>query len=456
VLLVTLCTSWVIGISLVGYLTLVANQHRSTHHSQAWAACIPVLEAGIEEALTQLNYNGEGVSNAVAHGWISANGVYFKSRTVGTDGSYVETTINTNAASSPVITAKGYAAAPKNTGVPMGNQNSPFGMILGVLGQQSSAALVGRTVVVATSLQAGRGGPGGIRAKGKVTFIGGGSLDSFDSSDANYSNNGQYDPAKRKANGIVLSNSSAADAIHVDDAYIYGMLTTGAGGGTVTIDAGAVGDTDWNTSGVTGQSGLNRIQTGHQTGDANVQFDDVVVPFSFGSGSTPIMGTVAGTNYTYVVNGAVNSRWNIDNVNLSSGKSLIITGGDVTLYCNGNFTTSSSGYVYVAPGASLKLYVGGSLIVSGTGINNGAGNASKLSVYGLSTSAQTWAYSGSSAFIGMVYAPYANFSFSGTAGAMGSFSANTVNISGGASLHYDEHLGGGSSSEYVAVAWNEM
>src|SRR5437763_7727882 len=69
VLLVTLCTAWVIGIALVSYLTLVANQNRTTYHSQSWSGCIPVLEAGIEEALTQLNVNnGEGVANAVSRG----------------------------------------------------------------------------------------------------------------------------------------------------------------------------------------------------------------------------------------------------------------------------------------------------------------------------------------------------------------------------------------------------
>src|SRR5258705_99475 len=99
VLLVTLCTSWVIGIALVSYLTLVANQNRTTYHSQTWNTCIPVLEAGVEEALTQLNFNnGEGVNYAATHNWVLTNGVYFKSRTVGTDGSYFEATIDPNAA----------------------------------------------------------------------------------------------------------------------------------------------------------------------------------------------------------------------------------------------------------------------------------------------------------------------------------------------------------------------
>jgi len=57
VLLLTLLTAWVIGIALVSYLTLVANQNRSIYHSLSWNCCVPVMEAGVEEALTQIYYN---------------------------------------------------------------------------------------------------------------------------------------------------------------------------------------------------------------------------------------------------------------------------------------------------------------------------------------------------------------------------------------------------------------
>jgi hypothetical protein len=454
VLLVTLCSAWIIGIALVSYLTLVANQHRTTHHSQTWNNSIPVLESGIEEALTQLNYNnGEGVIGATAHGWtLMTNGYYFKSRVVDSmDGSYFDVTINpnTNAVpAAPIITSQGFVRAPGNTGVPMGGGGA-FGMILGTV-SQSTPAMVSRTVRVNTRLvNLGTAAVGGIRTKGTILFSGGGSLDSFDSSDPTYSTNGKYDPAKRKANGIALSNSAVADAVHVDNSHIYGSVVTGAGG-AATINGGSVGDLAWNASN-TG------FQPGHKTSDANVQFDDVAVPFVYGTGSTPVAGSVGGTNYTYVVNGVANSKWNLGSVNISGGKSLVVTGGEASLYINGNFTTSGSGFVYIAPGASLKLYVSGTFTVSGTGVMNGTGLASKNSIYGLGTAKENWAYSGSSAFIGTVYSPYDQFTFSGGAGAFGSFTANNVIISGGASVHYDEHLDGSPSDpEYLISSWNEI
>jgi len=451
VLLVTLCSAWIIGIALVSYLTLVSNQHRATYHSQTWNTCIPVIEAGIEEALTQLNYHSEGLTTATSHGWtLMTNGYYFKSRTVGTDGSYCEVTINPNLSSTPpapIITAKGYAPAPANTGAPMGG-GGVFGMILGTV-SQSSAAMLSRTVVVATSVENPGNGKGGLVGKGKITFSGGGSLDSFDSSNPLYSTNGRYDASKRKANGAAMSNLVTADSIHVDNSHIYGSVTTGPGAGTVTINGGSVGDLAWNAT-------STGIQTGHQTGDANLQFDDIAAPFLYGSGSTPTTGSVGVTNYNYVLDAATNTKWNMGAVNIGGGKSMIITGGDVTLYINGNFTTSGSGFVYIAPGASLKLYTTGTLTVSGTGVMNGAGYASKLSIYGLGTTTSNWAYSGSSAFIGTVYSPYDNFTFSGSAGAFGSFTANNVTISGGASVHYDEQLSGGGEASYVVSSWNEI
>ena len=152
VLLVALCLAWIIGIALVSYLTLVMNQNRTTYHSLTWNTCIPVLEAGIEDALSQLNYNsGQGLANANNNGWVLASGTYSKTNSVDTDGSYYEVMIDPNAAGTPptpIIISKGYVPAPANTGTPMGG-GTAFGMILGTVGS-STRAMISRTVNIAT------------------------------------------------------------------------------------------------------------------------------------------------------------------------------------------------------------------------------------------------------------------------------------------------------------------
>jgi len=51
-LLLALLTAFVICIALTTYLYLVSNQNRSVMRSLAWNSSIPVVEAGVEEALT--------------------------------------------------------------------------------------------------------------------------------------------------------------------------------------------------------------------------------------------------------------------------------------------------------------------------------------------------------------------------------------------------------------------
>ena len=84
VLLLTLLTAWVIGIALVSYLTLVANQNRSTYHSLSWNSCVPVMEAGVEEALTQVYYND--ITQLGNNQWTYSDGLYHKTITGGSSG----------------------------------------------------------------------------------------------------------------------------------------------------------------------------------------------------------------------------------------------------------------------------------------------------------------------------------------------------------------------------------
>lgn len=270
------------------------------------------------------------------------------------------------------------------------------------------------------------GGGWGLTAKGQILLSGGASFDSFDSSF------GPYDPADPGTNAVAVSNSKTAGAVHLSGGKICGLAITGPGGTVTTSGSASVGDVQWIASGKTG------VQPGHSTNDADVQFNYLLVPSS--SGLPPRSGTVGCTNYTYVVNGNVSANWYAKNLTISGGQSMIIT-GKAQLYVPGDFTTSGSGFIYLAPGASLRLYVGGKFVVSGDGIVNGTGLAKNLSVYGLN-SCTTATYSGSAAFIGTVYAPYASFTFSGGAGAYGAFTANMITISGSGGVHYDESLNG--------------
>src|SRR6185503_6098474 len=194
VLLITLMSAWVIGIALVSYLTLVANHNRTTYHSLTWNTCIPVLEAGIEEALAQIKYAGIDHLDANQWSFNTSDQFYHKTREINKDGSYYD--VGIQKIDPPVIVATGYVLAPAGTGTPLGGETA-FGMILGTVSGQSTPRFVSRTVRV-TTIQQG-GSPGGLNAKGHIVMSGGSYFDSFDSSDPNHSTNGKYDPAERSA-----------------------------------------------------------------------------------------------------------------------------------------------------------------------------------------------------------------------------------------------------------------
>ena len=439
VLLITLLTAWVIGIALVSYLTLVANQNRRTYHSQTWSTCIPVLEAGIEEALTQIHF--QGIDNLGANQWSFNAGdqLYHKTRQVNIDGSYFDVGIQPS--DPPVIVSTGYVLAPAGTGAPMGGETA-FGMILGTV--SGSPTFVSRTVRVTTIRQGSS--PGGLNAKGHIVFSGGAYFDSFDSTDPNGSSNGKYDPAKRKAKAKAVTNLGTGAAINVGGGTIYGSVSTGPDG-IVNVGSGSVGDLAWIAN------GSGKIQPGHERNDSNLQFDDVAPPFLYGSGSTPIAGTglLGGllTPPTWLLG---SGNYQLGSVTISGGRTMFVT-GNATLYVDGNFSTSGSGGLYIAPGASLKLYIAGTGSFSGNGIVNNAGVARSLSIYGLN-SCGSIAYSGTSEFIGTVYAPHADFKFSGSSGAFGAFTGETINVSGGAHVAYDEDLR--NTGDFVMESWNEI
>ena len=88
VLLTALLTTVIIGLALGSYLWVVSNQNQSVMRSLAWNSAIPVVEAGLEEALTQLYYTD--IDHLSANGWTDVgNGWYSKQHHVD-DRSYYD------------------------------------------------------------------------------------------------------------------------------------------------------------------------------------------------------------------------------------------------------------------------------------------------------------------------------------------------------------------------------
>lgn len=414
----TLVLTVILSIGAASFGYLVYNQFRSVNRSQAWNDAMPVAESGVEEALTQLFYTG---TNSPGNGWmLGGDGLYRKTRHVGSDGSYYMVSILLS--NKPVVVSAGYVPAPL-----------------------AVSNLINRTVQV--KLVKSPYSRGGLTARGTITFTGGAYLDSFDSADPNYSTNGIYTASKRKDNGLATSDANVPGAISMAGGTgIYGDAATGPNGTITNSGIAKIGDMAWMADGST-----TGAEAGHTANNANVDFPAVQAPSKSGI-YTPTIGLLAGTNYTYLL--TTGKYYTSSKMQMNNNDVMAVT-GDVTLYVDNDFSVAGQAYIYIYPGASLKLYVSRSLSIGGGGIINGTQDASKLSVYGLNTSPQTWSYTGNSMFVGTVYAPNADFTFSGTSGASGAFTANNITVNGSAGVHYDENLVGGRKG-YVVASWNEL
>jgi hypothetical protein len=91
-----------------------------------------------------------------------------------------------------------------------------------------------------------------------------------------------------------------------------------------------------------------------------------------------------------------------------------------------NFSGSESAIICRQPTCTL----------SGGGVVNGTQNAANFGLWGMPT-CTTLTSSGNSAFIGTMYTPETDMTFSGSADSDGAFVGKSMNITGGGNIHYD-------------------
>src|SRR5882762_8773340 len=97
-LMFTVVLTGIIGFVLATYLTLVQSQNGANARSQSWNSTMPIVEAGLEDALAHLNKNGLTNGSLTADGWtVSASG-FTITRPIG-DGFYIASILNFNSGS---------------------------------------------------------------------------------------------------------------------------------------------------------------------------------------------------------------------------------------------------------------------------------------------------------------------------------------------------------------------
>ena len=407
-LIVTICITAIIGVGLMAYLQLVSSQNQLVARSQAWNSCMPILEAGIEEALTHSKKNY--VTNMASNGWSLEGTNYVKTNSLG-DGYYQ---VQISDALPYSITSWGYFPVPGNS------------------------AYVSRTVKVVTQNQGVFSGA--LVVRNTVNLNGNDvKTDSFDSRDPLKSTLGLYDPLKPGDKGDIVSAQGLVDSVSIGNANVWGRVLTGPAATISVGKNGAVGSVNWQ------QTGKSGIEPGWSSSDLNISFPDIKAPFV--AAVPPAANTVNGTYYDYVLgNGPFQSA--------NLGGKVLVT-GDAVLYVTGQINFGGSDSLQIAPGASLKIYMAGASTDFNTVINPNS-NAKSFFYYGLPTNTRI-TMSGNSQFTGAIYAPQADFKMMGGVQLYGSLVANSATLTGHSQFHYDEALLDGLPSRgFVIVSWNEI
>lgn len=276
-LVATIVFTGIMAFGLAGYLSLASSQNRSTYRSQAWNSIVPVMEAGVEEALAHLTKNG--VTNITADGWsLTAANQYSKTTVIG-DSSYTATILVSVPWRPEILTVGTVPTALAAAGTP------PLLAAAGVTPLIANAGAVTRRVRVGTRINGIF--PKGMVAINDINWVGNIMSDSFDSSDPAYNTQGRYDMSKRKDNGSVASNDGN---VNMGGGTIFGGVSTGPTGGA---NNGKVGDAAWMADAT-----KTGIQPGHYANDMNVQFPPVTAPSTAGS-FTPSGGTGSYTNVSF-------------------------------------------------------------------------------------------------------------------------------------------------------------
>jgi hypothetical protein len=450
VLLTCLVIGGILGVTLASFMILGQSEYASVCRSQTWNRTLPVTEAGVEEAMALLNkYSGttnpitSWTNAAAADGWTVSGNVYQITRNLGPDSYTVSITNNASPSILSVATL-GWNGLYASAAAPQ-----PMFAAIGVPAPSPSTS-VRRAVLIQTApptsyflFQ--------ILAKKGITISGGGTNDSVNSLDPNYAAN-PWSLALEHANGSIGTiESGTGGAFNESSSSIYGHVHTGAGStATVSGGSGGIGDVGWLPS------NGGKIESGWVDDTLNITVPDAP-PAPTGVTVRPMPGA---SNNVFTLSGSpgTTTYYSIPaGLNVSGGGTVLITNGNVCMICQGALTLSGGSGIVISKGSSLSAYFNGQTTLSGGGVINATGYATNCSFYG-STSCTKITYSGSSSFIGTVWAPYADYTQSGGSGVIGALIINSFTQSGGKSLmRYDEALGGGpSGSVYRIAAWQEV
>lgn len=258
-------------------------------------------------------------------------------------------------------------------------------------------------------------------------------VDSFNSTDPQYSTNGQYNSTKRRDRGDLALAGGLTNSIYVGSATILGHVLTSSNAPVMFGPQGAVGNLLWD---LTRRRG---IQPSWYTNDLKIDSWDVERPPT-GGYLTPSAGTNAGTYYDYILSGHELTGYDYALPGLTD-ESMYVTGNAV-LHVLGTINCSAQSTITIASNSSLTIYMHGADAYFGGVVGSQSVNATNFAYFGLPEN--TNLVINANQFTGTICAPSATLTLSSTniygLDFVGACVVSRVRLNTRLNFHYDENL----------------
>src|SRR6202011_826532 len=233
----------------------------------------------------------------------------------------------------------------------------------------------------------------GVTLKGAITMSGGGTADSFNSSDPFKSTNGQYDVSKRQSHGDIATTNSGTSS-NLNNTYVYGNLA---------------------------YSGSAVKNTNHVQGTISTPFNTTIPATSDPTWTSGTYTSLGGGNPGILTAGTKSNPVRVKvngDLTVSGGTVLTIapngggTDSYIEVWVTGKLTTSGAGTITQLPNVYATYWVDNDITVSGGSYLNQSGLAKNVVINGVGTGHKI-TDSGGGTFIGVIDAPGLDATISG-------------------------------------------
>jgi len=440
-LIVSMLMCSIIGISIASYIKLGQTSQKISNRALYNNGAMNLAENGLEEAMYSINkmvadpaydWTNWTPMSAGVHAQRKWTGYTFDQSARGTVRVYVQ---NASGALAPTILARSTVTLGGETSAPIEK------WIMVTLAMTSKFA-------------------NGLVAKNTISFSGNNaSVDSWDSDPDRNSATAAvpYSSAVDNDNGSVGSISVSVAAVGVNNADIFGYVSTGGAPASV------------GSNGLVGPFGTaaGTIAAGHSSTNFSASFDNVTAPTTYTY--TPIGAIGSTTSLPGTVTASADGKYYIEcpsvvfnnsALNIEAGKEVVLkltATGDAIKIGGG------SGAINIGLAGKLLVYTAGNIDIGGNGVMNGgttAGTANQpinCQIWGTKTTGvQDIKIAGNGALSAIIYAPFGSVKINGNGAVCGSVVANDITVVGNAAFHYDESLGSFGGNPYRVAAWAEL